>query len=293
MTISRVPTKWKDKKLNYPSSQYPQSKNTDLPKHFSVICIVGSRGSGKTALVTRLLNQYEGTVVCPKSNCIMDSEYVVCSPTIHQNEAYFSVLTGEKHMYSDMNDEEIHAMTSRIDNEKLEWEEYDHYNAIYKKILKSSNPDKYIASLDPVTRNYFEKNDFNPPERPRKNRYVTYMICDDVVGTDLLSSRKTHGFKNLVIKSRHHGIIVILCVQALKEVPKSIRMNVSCFCLGKYAQPKIVTEFHEECCGDVPFGDFERMYNDVHQNDFSFLCIDHSKPKKDRFSDSFRYKLVV
>jgi tRNA A37 threonylcarbamoyladenosine biosynthesis protein TsaE len=290
--IKRVPTRWKDKQLKYPSNNYPQSSNEDLPKHFSVICIVGSRGSGKTALITQLLKQYEGTVRCPVNKSVVEPRYVIVSPTIEQNKPYFDVLSNDKEYHNNMTDDDIQSLVESIQQDKYEWEEYENYKKIYDKIIKSKNPEAYIAQLPPAVYQYFENIDFQEPKRPEKERYVTYMVCDDIVGTDLLSNRKTHGFKNLVIKSRHHSVVIIMCVQALKEIPRSIRMNVSTYCLGKYAQPSVIRDFHEECCADIPITKFEAMYNDVHKKDFSFLCIDHSKPKKDRFTDSFRYKLL-
>jgi hypothetical protein len=290
--MKRVPTRWKDKKLHYPSSDYPQSSNTDLPKHFSVIAVIGARGAGKTALITQLLSQYAGTVRDPKTGVILKPRYVVCSPTIVANESYFSSL-GPHEAYSSMDDGDIEQLVRSIEDDKAEWEDYEELSRAYQQLMRAADPERVLARLPEHVQAELIENDFNPPQRPSKDRYVTYLICDDVVGTELLAGRRKSAFKNLLIKNRHHQAVIIMCLQALKELPRSMRMNVSCWALGKYGNPKVITDFHEECCGDLQFRRFKQMYDTVHQRDHAFLCIDHSQPKDKRFTDSFRERLLL
>lgn len=286
-------TKWKDMVLKYPSDSYPQSSNTDLAKMFSIYAMIGGRGSGKTALITQLLKQYEGTIKCPKTNTIMKHRYIICSPTIDANKNYWSVLGDSVEFHDNMNDKDIQDLIDSIETDKLEWKEYEILMKYYNRLVQSKNPEKTLNSFHPMIQQELEKNDFQPPERPEKDKYITFFIADDIVGTNLLSSKKANAFKHMCIKNRHHQICVILAVQALKEIPRTLRQNISCYCLAKYAMPKVLKDFHEECCGDIPFDKFNEMYDYVHQNPFSFLCIDHSKKKDERFTNSFREKILL
>ena len=74
-----------------------------------------------------------------------------------------------------------------------------------------------------------------PPRFP--NGCVVYLVLDDLVGTNLYKSTGKSAFTNL-LKNRHLGINILMLVQNLKAVPKSIRTNSSLFVIFKFALKK-------------------------------------------------------
>ena len=80
---------------------------------------------------------------------------------------------------------------------------------------------------------------YSPPIPPRfPNGCVVYLVLDDLVGTNLYKSTGKSAFTNLVLKNRHLGINILMLVQNLKAVPKSIRTNRSLFVIFKFASKK-------------------------------------------------------
>ncbi len=80
-----------DPVLKYVNSNYPQSKESFLPKNYMVSCFCGSRGSGKTYTCVKLIKQYENHGIYDKTNIKVIIRTILFSPTIQANKIFNSL----------------------------------------------------------------------------------------------------------------------------------------------------------------------------------------------------------
>lgn len=293
MPVKTEKNHWVHRKLKFPSEGYPQSSNPDLPRQFFIAALLGPRGAGKSVLTTNLLSQYMGTIKDPETGDNQMMRVIVVSPTIQANMPYWSVF--DRHplstveFHDNMSDADIKKLTDEIQHDRDAYKKYQEEMKYYKQVVESTDPEKELQKIPYSYAQKFLDNGLEPPV-PEKDPYVTFMICDDVIGTDLLSNRKVSAFKNLCIKNRHYGVNILLCLQALKELPRTIRCNCSVFSMANFANPKVINDLWEESGGDLCYDDFCDMYEQTHENQHRFLCADFTQSKDKRWSDSFQYR---
>ena len=88
--------------------------------------------------------------------------------------------------------------------------------------------------------NYVDFKELEPPKYP--NGFLIHWFIDDLVGTELLK-RGRSAFINLCIRNRH--VIpgnIIITAQAIKEIPKTIRLNVNLIAMFKFADKSNVLD---------------------------------------------------
>jgi hypothetical protein len=83
---------WANIKLNYKSNKYPQPLNKQAPRMFFVSLWVGSRGSGKTFGICKLLKQYETNgIIDSETNQKVAQRVILFSPTSGANPVFNSL----------------------------------------------------------------------------------------------------------------------------------------------------------------------------------------------------------
>jgi Ni2+-binding GTPase involved in maturation of urease and hydrogenase len=91
---------WDNKPLKHKKNKYPTPVDKNSPRMFFVGLFVGSRGSGKTFSIAKLIKQYEHYGIVDADNHEKVAQRVILfSPTIEANPILSSL--------KDMNDDDI------------------------------------------------------------------------------------------------------------------------------------------------------------------------------------------
>jgi len=285
---SRVDS-WNDPILRFKQNKYPVPLNKSLPKMYFVSLFVGSRGSGKTYSLVKLLKQYERYgIVHAESNDKVSQRIVLFSPTSDANPVYTSL----KHLDPDdiitsYSDDKLLEVVEDVKHEREETLEYHRKLKLYKKFLKARS----MNELDLEELMEIERMNYEAPQEPRyPNGCVTFFILDDLIGSAAFRSTGKSALTNLVLKNRHLAINI----KNLKAVPKSIRTNTSLFVIFRYANKKIISEdLYDEVSNTLKIDEFEDMFDHATHEDHDCLVIDFSQPKEHRFKRCFDTVLQV
>lgn len=256
---------------------YPQSKNVVLPSLYFNGLFVGSRGTGKTFMLVKIIKEFEKAGIFLKGKKVPIRTILFC-PTLCGNPIYDSLDSlDEEDIIEDYNDTKLQEKLDDIKETKELIEQWKEEMKIYKKFLR--DPD----SLTPEEFAFLELIDFEKPENPTDYDEVPaiFMIFDDLIGTPNfnMTARKGNVVNNLCIKHRHLGINCLFTTQNLKSISKVIRNNTVFFAVFKFANAKMVfDEFYEEVSSTLTNVDFETYYNYIlNDNVYNCLTIDNSK----------------
>lgn len=270
---------------------YPQPANPDLPRCYSLSLWVGSRGSGKTFKLVKLIKMYETEGLYYKGR-LRDQRVILCCPTADANPVY----TALKHLdlediHTNYTDQKLQEILDSVKHEKEESEKYQRRLKVWRRFVACKKTD----NMSPDDLLELHGMGFEPPEKPRypNGPAVTHLICDDLQGSSLFKSG-LNPFVNLCLKNRHLGINVYIACQQIKGCNKSIRSNVSLFCLFRYGNQKMVQEdVYPEVSGLVTPEQFLELYEHATQNPHDALVIDFSMPRERRFKLNFEKVLTL
>lgn len=119
------------------------------------------------------------------------------------------------------------------------------------------------------------------------------LVFDDLVGSNLFTSKRHDPFRRLITTMRHFSTSVLLVSQGYKEIPKTARINtnlVILFEINNAAELECVYE--ENTCG-LPKDEWLSVYRECTVEPFSFLTINYSKPKGHRLWLRFEQDLNI
>jgi hypothetical protein len=281
----------RDPILKTVNSTYPQSRQTFLPRNYFVGLFVAPRGGGKTYSTVKLIKSYENNGVYDKYNNKVEIRTILFSPTVQANKIFNSLDSlADEDTYHDYNEEKLKHLIEEIKEEKDKTEEYKLNFQAYKRFIKAKNPDK--LSSDDLLR--LHSLDFEEPEKPKyPNGQVIFLVMDDLVGSDIYKPTGKSYFRNLLLRNRHIGINILLLVQNLKSVPKSIRVNCSLFVLFKFSNKKILDDMYDEFGSSMKQEDFIKLYQFATENDHDSFVIDFTTEKQYRFKQNFNKILSI
>ena len=288
MSISEVAIPhWQHVKLSFKNNKYPQPNDRAAPRCYFVGLFIGSRGSGKSFMMVKLLKQYENFG-------IHDSELkhdvaqriILFSPTSDANPVFTSLKHLSEHdVIHNYSDAKLLNAVEDVKRERELSNAYQEDLKIYKRFLHL----KHIEDLTPCELHKLEMNNFEPPTPP-KYPYgcVNFFILDDLVGSSAFKSVGKSALTNLVLKNRHLGINMLIATQNLKAIPKGIRTNASLFVIFKFASKRIITDdLYEEVSNCITLPKFEELIDHATRDEHDCLVIDFSQPKEDRFKQNF------
>jgi hypothetical protein len=86
---------------------------------------------------------------------------------------------------------------------------------------------------------------------------------------------------------------LLLCSQAYKEIPKTVRTNLSCLVIFEIPSEKEVEVIYEENSLYMKRKDWQEAYQHAVEDDHSFLYINYQKPKRLRMMKNFTNVLFV
>ena len=259
----------------------PMSINKDLPPCYFTSIFIGSKGSGKTYSVVKLLKNYEKYPIYDADGNKLTMRVIVFCPTINSsaNPIYESLKhLDENDIILDYSDDKLLDKLHEIEEEEKFIEEYKEYVTVWKKYMKIDE-DMSLLTHDELL--ILSKFDFTDPENMKKPEYkhprINFLIFDDLVG-DAHAFKKSHSaLNNLCIKHRHLQCNLIFTTQYIKAIPPVIRRNLDIFIIFKFANVKSVTEqIYPEISGIIKEEEFELLFDYATENKHNALIIDQT-----------------
>jgi hypothetical protein len=259
----------------------PMSINKDLPPCYFTSIFIGSKGSGKTYSVVKLLKNYEKYPIYDADGNKLTMRVIVFCPTINSsaNPIYESLKhLDENDIILDYSDDKLLDKLQEIEDEKNFIEDYKEYLTVWKKYMKIDE-DMSLLHHDELL--ILSKFDFTDPENMKKPEYkhprINFLIFDDLVG-DAHAFKKSHSaLNNLTIKHRHLQCNLIFTTQYIKAIPPTIRRNLDIFIIFKFANVKSVTEqIYPEISGIIKEEEFELLFDYATENKHNALIIDQT-----------------
>ena len=259
----------------------PMSINKDLPPCYFTSIFIGSKGSGKTYSVVKLLKNYEKYPIYDSDGNKLTMRVIVFCPTINSsaNPIYESLKhLDENDIILDYSDDKLLDKLHEIEEEKKFIEEYKEYVTVWKKYMKIDE-DMSLLHHDELL--ILSKFDFTDPENMKKPEYkhprINFLIFDDLVG-DASAFKKGHSaITHLCIRHRHLQCNLIFTTQYIKAIPPVIRRNLDIFIIFKFANVKSVTEqIYPEISGIIKEEEFELLFDYATENKHNALIIDQT-----------------
>ena len=99
------------------------------------------------------------------------------------------------------------------------------------------------------------------------------LVFDDLVGSNLFSSRRKNVFKKLNTNHRHFSTSILLVSQAYKEIPKTVRVNVSAVILFEIANEKELECIYEENPCSMKKDNWLEVYHHAVNEPYGFMFI--------------------
>ena len=259
----------------------------DQFKMHQLSAVVASRGSGKSVIVSSLLQGL-------KNQGVMDRIFII-SPTIASNRPIFDALgIREEDEYHVPCGDAVADVIRKVNEEQDDWEEYEAQMKIHKMLQKLLRNEK--VRLDDIPLEYLEmalQGGFldRPPVHKYGHRPVLGLIIDDCQGTPLYVQSAKNPLINLLLRHRHVGrglgLSVWLMAQSYNSpsgIPRSVRQNLTTLFLGRQKNEDVVKQIAEELGGSINKENFLKIFNKAHENDnpHDFLVIDFHPKSPDK-----------
>lgn len=286
MVIIEKPRKGFDDKLKYTKLRYPQCKcGSDCPLFFFNFLSVGARASGKTYSTVKLLKHYEANKdkIKDDDENQYDLRYFLISPTSSANPIYTSLDSlDEEDIFDTYSDATLQNIMDSIDARKAETEKYLKYKKAYKMFMKLG--ERNIGRMNNedlmlLARYNFEEPDavFNPRH---KNPQINVIILDDLLGSECFSKKNQSLLKYYLIRNRHKKVCFCILSQAMRSVPKDIRLNCNLFFFGQFNNEKMIKEdLYEEVSKELTQDQFMEMFKYINKEQYGSLVVDCTRDK--------------
>ena len=298
MIIEKPVANIDDIPINVKKKNVPQSTNKSLPMLFNTQLYIGSKGTGKSYKLTKLLQLYEKSKIKDEDNVEYEMRTILISPTAHSgaNEVYktLSSLNQDDDVHLEYTDELVLEILDDIKAKQKEYDEYLNYKKVYDKFMKVKSVDK----LETDELEVLEQNDYMPPKevfgeiKPK----INFLIFDDLIGMGAFNKKAKSVLSNLVIKHRHLKTNLIFTTQSYKQIPPVIRTNIDIYCIFRSSSYKeILDKIFEDINGYVNIEDFIELYE--HATDEKNDCltiINNSMDKRGvKFFKNWNIELLI
>ena len=276
----------------------PRSVNLDLTPFYFTSMFIGSKNSGKSYGLVKMIKHYEEQPVKDSKGNVLEIRTILFCPT-GNSEANPIYTTLKSLDFSDdvilnYSDTKLIEKLNEIEKDKQDIEDYNKYVKAYKIFEKNEN----INLIDPEYLILLHKHDFehynNIPKPRYKHPPIVFIILDDLIGDNKVFKQQSL-INNITIKHRHLGVNLIFTSQNPKSIPNIIRNNIDVYVLYKFANVKMVIDkIFEEVSGLLTESQFEEIYKHATSEPYNALVIDtHPKTERDkRFKKNFNVVLT-
>ena len=260
---------------------YPVSINEHLSKPFFVMLAAGGRGSGKTYAIATLLRLYERyPFVCPVVNRKCDQRIFLFSPTYQANPILHDLRYLDKDdIHSGYTDDTLKNMMSIMEASSNATKKYQRAWKAWQKYIKR-------MPLDAKEQMILEDCGWEEPDRPKPYNTVFHMVCDDMVSSSMYRNGRSP-FTQFLLRNRHLRCCVYIATQAIKGIPRPIRLNSSVMVLFKFANSTTTLDLYEEVSNKVTEEQFLELYDYATSKDHGYLVVDFTVPKNECFKCGF------
>lgn len=281
MTIQEIQLDGFNQPLKFDKLDYPQCVCGNCPRMFFNLLSVGARQSGKTFSLVRLLKHYESNKLVKKDGTVHPLRVILISPTSEANPIYKSLNSlNASDIHEEYSDELLQDIIDDIKAKREETDAFKEYQKAYR--LLEATPEGKLGKLydtNPEVFRLLEKHDYASPNEIEQPTYYEYpvnmIVLDDLMGGSAFTTRHQSKLTNALIKNRHLGVVFCILVQALKSVPKNIRLNCSVFFLSKFANKKMILEdLYEEVSNVLKVEEFDELYSHATDEKYGSLIID-------------------
>lgn len=279
---------WDNKPPEFKQTKYPVPNDPEAPRLYPVILAVGSRGSGKTFSLTKIIQSYlKNGIRDPQTGKVVPQRVVIFSPTYQANNVLKTLPTEQEDVHETYSESALQALMEDLADIKHNALEYQRVKKLLRKHVRS---EANIGEQQDLAMN------MGILEHPPKYKVspVTHILFDDLVGAGAFKQAGKSVLNNLTLRNRHHGLCMYFATQSLKQFPRMLRQNVSCFLLYKYSSAiDILKDFHIEVSAMLTLEQLEALYEFAVRDDHDFLFFDSSQPKDRRIRRNFAEYLTI
>ena len=264
----------------------PKSENSNLPPCYFTSIFIGSKGSGKTYSLVKLLKNYEKYPIYDYEGHKLNMRIIVFCPTLNSaaNPIYQTLNNlDENDIILEYADYKLLEKLDEIEKEKTDIEEYNYYLQVWKKFIKI---EENVNLLLPDELLILSKFDFREPEliqnKPLyKYPRVNFLVFDDLVGDPHAFKRGHSAINNLCIRHRHLQCNLLFTTQYIKAIPPVLRRNLDIFVLFKFANAQsVVDQIYPEISGIITEEDFKYLFEYATKDPHHSLIIDSTSKNK-------------
>jgi hypothetical protein len=136
---------WDNKPVKFSNVKYPQTKDNNAPQNFFLAIFCGSRGSGKTYLLTKLLKLLEEKQMYFEGNEIPQRIILICSTAHSDSNRVFKSLKNinwDEDVIEDYNDSLLSDKMRELKHDLEHAKEYKLYKSVYKKFKECKSIDE-------------------------------------------------------------------------------------------------------------------------------------------------------
>ena len=236
---------WDNQPVKVKKVKYPQCSDCNAPHNFFVALFVGSRGTGKSYQLTKMLKQIEDKKVYDTDASEVPLRTILISPTaFSQSNNCFSALSSidwENDIFEGYDEEEYKNKIAEMKQDLDDAKKFKNYKRCYKIFEKIDDVNK--MKIDDIMtlyeQDYEHYDNIDQPKYP--SGFITNIIIDDMVGDKIFKLGRNF-FTNSVLRNRHinSGLNFLIAVQAINSVPKNIRLNANYLSLFKFANSQMI-----------------------------------------------------
>lgn len=294
MIVEKTVENIDNKPFNIKKRNVPQSTNSSLPLLFNTSLYIGSKGTGKSYKLTKILKLYEQSKIIDEDGIEYEMRTILICPTATSgaNEVYklLNSLDQENDVHLDYSDDLILEILNDIKAKQLEYDDIIKYKKVYDKFNKI----KDVSKLEDDELQLLEEHDYIKPDNIKPK--ITWIILDDLVGLGAFNKKAKSVLSNLTIKHRHLKTNLIFTTQSYRQLPPVIRSNIDIYCIFKSnSYNEILNKIYDDISGVITMNDFIELYE--HATDEKNDCltiINNSMDKKGiRFYKNYNIELFV
>lgn len=184
---------------------------------------------------------------------------------------------------------------------------YGDYFAEFRVFSKSIEDDPKWELLSPKQKEWCKK-DFNDDEiqqiwdeqevkvkadggKTRENSML--IIIDDSISSLYNRNGKPRVTQKLFMRGRHANISVVVTAQQYMLTPGTMRINSSALVIFEIHNIKEQENVYVEHGGSFSRKEWKALTKHVWNHPFSFLFIDYTKPREERYKRNFQYVLQI
>jgi hypothetical protein len=274
---------WNNNPVKTADVVYPQSKDDKAPKNYFLGIFCGSRGSGKSYLFTKLLKTLEEQKAYLGDKLVPQRIILISSTAHSDSNRIFKTLKNLDWDNDVLEDYDDDLLKMKMDELKHDLEHAKDYK-LYREAWKNFIECKSIDSLSDDELKLLYTYDFMPfkefPKPKYPDGFLIHWIIDDMLGTNIFKNGRS-AFTNLCIRNRH--IIpgnIIIAIQSIMSVPKTIRLNANLLALFKFADSnKVLEDVYPLFSAFVKEEAFKELYEYATTEPHDALVIDATRGK--------------